>query len=109
MKLCPSIALSVMFLVMPGSFALRLLLLKLSPAINPWLRLFKLLKGMSLVDWVLNLLSILLCHRSKSNMQMPYLCFPKGMLCPKLLLNLLMVGSQWKQNVNQENRLTERR
>jgi hypothetical protein len=109
MKLYSSIALSVMFLVMSGSFALRLLLLKLYLAANPWLRLFKLLKAMSLVDWVLNLLFILLCHRCKPNVQMPYLWFPKGMLGPKLLLNLLMAGSQWKQDENKENRIRERR
>jgi cell division protein FtsL len=35
MKLCPSIVLSAMFLVIHDSSALKLLLLKLSPAINP--------------------------------------------------------------------------
>jgi cell division protein FtsL len=34
MKLCPSIVLSAMFLVIHDSSALKLLLLKLSPAIN---------------------------------------------------------------------------
>lgn len=102
-----------MFLVIPDSSVLRLLLLpKLSPAINPWLKLFKLIKGMFFIDWVLNLLSNLLlyCHRSKTSpMTMPYLGVLKGMLDQKLILFLLMSGLQLNLDANPESRVRGRR
>jgi hypothetical protein len=65
---------------------------------------------MSLVDWVLNLLSslLLLCHRCKPNKMMPFLWVLKGMLGLKLILNLLMSGLQWNPDANPENRIRER-
>ena len=65
MKLCPSIVISAMFLVILTSSAPKLLLL---PRL-PWLQQFKTLKGMFLVDWVLVLLHspLLLCLSCKTS------------------------------------------
>jgi hypothetical protein len=113
MKLCLNIVISAMFLIIPNSSTLRLLLPpKLSPAINPWLRLFKLIKGMFFIDWVLNLLSNLFlhCHRSKTSLTtMSYLGVLKGMLDQKLILSLLMSELQWNPDANPKGRIRGRR
>lgn len=70
MKLCPSIVSSAMFLGTLISSAPKLLLIqKLYPALNHWFQLFKLIKGLFLVDWVLSHLfsPLLLCKSCKTS------------------------------------------
>jgi hypothetical protein len=80
MKLCPSIVISAMFLVILTSSAPKLLLLpQLFP---PWIRQLKKLKGMFLVDWVL----VLLCLSYKTNPKTRTYQLLKGMLGLQLIL-----------------------
>jgi hypothetical protein len=102
MKLCPSIVISAMFLVILTSSAPKLLLLpQLSPAL-PWLRQFKKLTGMFLVDWVLVLFYSppLLCLSCKTSPKPSTYQLLKGLSGLQLILELLMTGLQWSLDTN---------
>jgi hypothetical protein len=93
MKLCPSIVTSAMSLAILVSSAPKLLLLsKLYLAINPRLRMFKLIKGLFLVEWVPSLLFLLLHRCNAIPKTTIFQWFLGGMLGQKLIMLLLIVG-----------------